>query len=173
AVWILGNEKAIDLTTQSEVGAVIANQVNAIRHPVVAQDVFSALQAVAQNLPETPRLHINRTIEIGRERSNGFDVDLEKQAVLASEMLEDGTLGNVELCRDVSNAGGMITVFREMLHRSIDNAGALGFRTGPRRRIPPVLRRRCKTAGDPGHIDLKSQKDTGTSIRISIAIFHG
>src|SRR5437016_2563119 len=136
AVWVFGDQKAIDLAPQGEVGSIVPHQVNAIRDPVLAHHVLGADQPVAQDLEKAAGADIGRHIEIRREGARRLLVGLEEKAVFASEMLEDGTLGNAQFLGNVADAGGFVTLSGKMAHGHLDNTSPLGFGARAKRLRP-------------------------------------
>ena len=151
AVGIFGGEEAIDFTLQHQIGAVVAEQRDAVGDPVFAQQMFGADQPIIENIEEAGGAHVGGRIQIFREGAHGAFVDLEEQAVFAAEVLEDGTFGDAECGGNVADAGGLVTVLGEVLHGSVDDAGALGFGPGTGRVLTHVTRRCDGIAGDSAH----------------------
>ena len=123
-VGIFGDQKAVDLALQNQVGAVVAQQRNAIGNPVLAQQVFGADQPVAEHFEETGRANFRGRVQIFGKRANCALIDLEEQTVLAAEVLEDGTLGDAERDGNVADACGVISMLGKMLRGRFDDAGA-------------------------------------------------
>ena len=122
SVGVFVHQEAVDLTAQREIGAVVADQVNAIWNPVVAQHVLGARQPVTHDFPKPFCLHFRRAIEVGGKGTHRLDVDLEEQSVFAAEVLEDGAFGDAELLRDIADARLVVSVLGEVLHGSFDDA---------------------------------------------------
>src|SRR5580698_2043445 len=113
--------------------------------------MFGADEPVVKNIEESRGANFGRSVEIFGEGAHGAFVDFEEQAVLAAEMLEDRTFGDAKCRGDIADAGGVITILREMLHGGFDDAGALGLRTGAGREVARVTRRGDGIAGDSAH----------------------
>src|ERR1700677_2334724 len=125
------------------------------------QQMFGAHQPIIKNLEKPSGTYFCRRIEILGKRTHSLFIDLEEKTVLAAKMLEDRSLGDAERNSHVANAGGMVTVFRKVLHGRIDNAGALGLRTRSWRRVAHITRWINRIAGNSTHRDSKSPKNSG------------
>jgi hypothetical protein len=68
----------------------------------------------------------------------------------------------------------MVSLLGEVPHRGIDDPGPLGFRSGTRRNLIAIARRRDETAGNSTHqFDLKSRNDTEKYLGIQFQFFSG
>src|SRR4051812_26521232 len=117
--------------------------------------MFGTHQPVTQHLKKTAVSNISRGIKVARKRADGLFVDLEKQSVLAAEVLKDRPFGDTECSRNVSDPRRVITLLGKMAHSGIDDSGSFAFRTGPWRHAT-VARGRNQAASNSTHIDLKS-----------------
>ncbi len=129
-------------------------------------------QPVAEDVEEAVLANLGRSVKVTGKRSHRLLVDFEEQAVLAAEVLKDGTLGNAEGGGDVADPGGMVPLFGEMTHGGVNNAGPLAFGTGARRHMT-VTRRRNQATSNPTHI-LTSSQETVPKMNVDFnSIFRG
>ena len=129
-------------------------------------------QPVAQHFEEAGRANFRGRVQIFGKRSNGAFVDLEEKTVLAAEVLEDGTLGDAERDGDIADAGGVITMLREMLRGGFDDSAAFRLRSGARGGLALVLRRGNPVAGNSWHRnDYKSRKHTAGVSRFQLHFY--
>ena len=99
---------------------------------------------------------------------NGFLVDLEEQSILAAEVLEDGPFGDAKCQRDVSDAGGVISVLGKMLGGRFDDAAAFGLRTRTEFRLALIKGWSDAVACDSRHDrDLKSRQHNADLLIVS------
>src|ERR1700722_8168022 len=96
---------------------------------------LGARQPVPQYFEESAIADLSRRIQIARKRPRGPLVNLQEQSVLAAEMLENGSLGNIQCRGQVTDARRVIAVFGEMAHGGVHNLVSLAFRTWTRRHI--------------------------------------
>ncbi len=92
AIGIFGEQEAIDFALEREVHAVISQERNAVRNPVVAQQALGGEQPVMQDFEKSLFANLRRAFEIGGKGADGFFVGFEEESALAAEILEDGAL---------------------------------------------------------------------------------
>jgi hypothetical protein len=134
--------------------------------------MFGTCQPVTEYIEEALLANLGWGIEISWECPNCLFVDLEEQAVLTAEMLEDGTLRNAEFGGDIADSRGVVPLLGEVAHGCIDNPGAFRLGTRARRNVVPILRGTDQTAGNSTHeIDLESRHNTEDSLQIQFHFF--
>ena len=131
SVRIFGDQKTINFPLQRKIGAIVAEQRNAIRNPIFAQQMFGADQPIIQDIEKSSGANWDGCVQIFWERMHRSLVDFEKEAIFTTKMLEDGTLCNTERGGHVAHPGGMVSVLSKMLHGDIDDAGTLHCRARP------------------------------------------
>src|SRR5262249_54914984 len=127
AVDVLVAQEAVDFLTELQVRAVVAEQRDAVRDPVLADEPVGPLEPVAQDREESPADDLGGSVEPGGEGGDGLLVAGEEEPLLAAEVLEDGALRDRELGGDVLDAGGMVAALGEVPHRGLEDSGALGL----------------------------------------------
>ena len=128
AVGVLAHEEPVDLALELEVCAVVADQHDPVRHPVLLDQVLGALQPVVEGVEEASLDDLLRRVQPRRKREDRLLVRLEEQPGLAAEVLEHRALRDAELRRHVLDSGPLIAVFGEVAHRRLDDRLALRLR---------------------------------------------
>src|ERR1700722_15425889 len=112
--------------------------------------MFSSHQPVTQYLEKSPIPDFHWSVEVTGKRAHRFLVDFEKQAVLAAEVLEDGSFGDAKKRRDISHPRGMAALLGKRTHGCVSDPGSLTLRPRPRRHIA-IAWRRDNTASNSTH----------------------
>src|SRR5215472_2062610 len=132
--------------------------------------MFGTKKPIAEDLKESLLTNFGRRVEILGKGTNRQFVNLEEEAILAAEVLEDRTLGNTQTGGDITDAHGVISMLSKMLRRGFDDACALGLRSWPQLGVPLVKRRRDAITGNPRHNnnDSRSGQHTVSHCRLQL-----
>ena len=128
AVRIFTDQEAVNLALQHKVGAVIAEQRNTVRNPVLVHQVLGADEPVAQHFEKASQTNFRGRIQVFGEGADGTFIDFEEQPVFAAEVLEDGAFGDAKGDGDVADSGRVIAMLGKMLRGGFDDAAALCLR---------------------------------------------
>ena len=151
SVGIFRHQEAVNLATQRQVGPVVADQINAVRRPVVADHPFAAPEPVAQHGEKTLLHGLFGRFHVLWKRVDRTLVGFEKQPVFALEMLKYRPFGDAEVGGNIFHPRRTVAVLGKMPDGRVHDAGPFGLRTGTRLGIAPELRRFGQAAGNSVH----------------------
>src|SRR5207244_11778271 len=88
-VWVLTDEEPIDVALQGEVGAVVADQGNAVGDEILVDQVLRAPQPVQEGLEEARLENLLGCVEPSGERRRRLLVRLQEQRGLRAGVFAD------------------------------------------------------------------------------------
>ena len=121
AVRVLARQELGDFAAQLQSRAVVADQGDPVRDPVLVDEVRGGVDPVPQDREEPLRAHLRRRVQVGREGPGRSLVSGQEQAGLGLEVPEHRPLGHARLAGDLLDAGRLVAARGEVLHGHRDD----------------------------------------------------